>query len=72
MKWQDCQRSLKVRVLWRDRTQVEEGGHARVPFARNAQWQAFNDLDGSGKKAAVLMAVLDNQVQIAHTDFWLM
>ena len=29
------------------------------------------DLDGSGKKAAVLMAVLDNHVQIAHTDFYL-
>lgn len=28
------------------------------------------DVDGSGKKAAVLMAVLDNHVQIAHTDFW--
>jgi uncharacterized delta-60 repeat protein len=28
------------------------------------------DVDGSGKKAAVLMAVLDNQVEIAHTDFW--
>jgi Ca2+-binding RTX toxin-like protein len=29
------------------------------------------DVDGSGKKAAVLMAVLDNQVQIAHIDFWI-
>ena len=29
------------------------------------------DLDGSGKKAAVLIAVLDNHVQIAHTDFWI-
>ena len=28
------------------------------------------DLDGSGKKAAVLIGVLDNHVQIAHTDFW--
>jgi uncharacterized delta-60 repeat protein len=29
------------------------------------------DVDGSGKKAAVLIAVLDNHVQIAHTDFWI-
>jgi hypothetical protein len=29
------------------------------------------DVDGSGKKAAVLMAVLDNQVQIAQSDFWI-
>ena len=28
------------------------------------------DVDGSGKKAAVLIGVLDNHVQIAHTDFW--
>jgi Ca2+-binding RTX toxin-like protein len=28
------------------------------------------DLDGSGKGKAVLIAVLDNHVQIAHTDFW--
>jgi Ca2+-binding RTX toxin-like protein len=29
------------------------------------------DVDGSGKKAAVLIAVLDSHVQIAHTDFWI-
>jgi len=29
------------------------------------------DVDGSGKKAAVLIAVLDNHVQITHTDFWI-
>jgi Ca2+-binding RTX toxin-like protein len=29
------------------------------------------DLDGSGKGKAVLMAVLDNHVQITHTDFWI-
>jgi Ca2+-binding RTX toxin-like protein len=28
------------------------------------------DLDGSGKGKAVLMAVLDSKVQIAHSDFW--
>jgi Ca2+-binding RTX toxin-like protein len=28
------------------------------------------DVDGSGKKAPVLIGVLDNHVQIAHTDFW--
>ncbi|WP_408598028.1 M10 family metallopeptidase C-terminal domain-containing protein [Limnohabitans sp.] len=29
------------------------------------------DADGSGKGKAVLIAVLDNHVQIAHTDFWI-
>jgi hypothetical protein len=29
-------------------------------------------VDDSVKKASVLMAVLDNQVQIAHTDFWVL
>ena len=28
------------------------------------------DLDGSGKGTAVLIGVLDNHVQITHTDFW--
>ena len=28
------------------------------------------DLDGSAKGKAVLVAVLDNQVQVANTDFW--
>jgi Ca2+-binding RTX toxin-like protein len=28
------------------------------------------DVDGSGKGKAVFIAVLDNHVQIAHTDFW--
>ena len=28
------------------------------------------DVDGSGKGKAVLIGVLDNPVQIAHTDFW--
>jgi Ca2+-binding RTX toxin-like protein len=28
------------------------------------------DLDGSGKGKAVLVAVLDNHVSVANTDFW--
>ena len=36
----------------------------------NTLGTVWYDLDGSGKGKAILIAVLDNHVQIAHTDFW--
>jgi hypothetical protein len=44
------------------------GEHFSVDGTLSNLWY---DADGSGKKAAMLMAVLDNHVQIAYTDFWI-
>ena len=41
-----------------------------IYFASMTGGNLWYDLDGSGKGKAVLIAVLDNHVQIEHTDFW--
>ena len=46
------------------------GMDGAIYFASMTGGNLWYDLDGSGKGKAVLIAVLDNHVQIEHTDFW--